>query len=261
VTTPIAYSEILTSIPTGGVGLIQLNRPEALNALNQRLEAEVFDAATSYDLDPEIGAIVISGSDRAFAAGADIREMAPRTSEEMDANPLFAGWDGLAQLRTPLIAAVSGYALGGGCELAMICDVVIAAENAVFGQPEVQLGIMPGFGGTQRLTRAIGKAKAMDLCLTGRTMDAREAEHAGLVSRVVPDERALAEALSAAQVIAGMSGSAAATVKAAVNAAFEGSLASGLQHERALFKARFGTADQKEGMAAFLEKRPPSFRR
>jgi enoyl-CoA hydratase len=253
------YSEILTSVPVKGVGLIQLNRPQALNALNQRIEREVFDAASSYDADPDIRAIVISGSDRAFAAGADIREMVSRTYEEMDEASLFSGWDTLASLRTPLIAAVSGYALGGGCELAMICDLVIAAESAVFGQPEVRLGIMPGFGGTQRLPRAIGKAKAMDLCLTGRTMDADEAERAGLVSRVVPDDHVLEEALSAAREVASMSRSAAATVKAAVNEAFEGSLASGLRHERTHFKARFGTADQREGMAAFLEKRSPSF--
>jgi enoyl-CoA hydratase len=259
-TTGAAYDEIVVSNPRPGVGMVQINRPQALNALNAAVEREVLAAAKSFDEDPEIRAIVIVGSERAFAAGADIREMATRSFEEMDAGQLFAGWDGLARLRTPLIAAVSGFALGGGCELAMICDIVIAAENAVFGQPEIKLGILPGFGGTQRLPRAVGKAKAMDLCLTGRQMDIVEAERAGLVSRVVAVENLMEEALSVAGTIAEQSATAAATVKAAVNEAFEGSLAAGLRHERTAFKARFGTADQQEGMAAFLDKRSPSFR-
>lgn len=256
-----SYETILTSTATRGVGLIQLNRPTALNALNRQTEADVFAAARAFDTNPDVRAILIHGSGRAFAAGADISEMAPRTFEEMDDAALFEGWDGLAQLRTPLIAAVSGYALGGGCELAMICDLVIASESAVFGQPEVKLGILPGIGGTQRLTRAVGKAKAMDMCLTGRMIDVHEAERAGLVSRIVPDASLLEAGLSVAAEIAGMSGSAAASVKAAVNQAFETTLAAGMRHERVLFKSRFGTADQKEGMAAFLEKRPAAFAR
>lgn len=254
------YTHILVSTPRPGVAVIRLDRPDALNALNSDVEREVLTAATTLERDPTVRAIVLTGSERAFAAGADVREMHPRSFEDLDASRPFEGWDELARLRTPLVAAVSGFALGGGCELAMLCDVVIAAEDAVFGQPEIRLGILPGLGGTQRLPRAVGKAKAMDLCLTGRRMDAREAEGAGLVSRVVATESVLDEALAVAEAIAGMSVLAAASVKAAINEAFESPLASGLRLERTLFKARFATGDQKEGMSAFLEKRAPSYR-
>ncbi|MGW2651822.1 enoyl-CoA hydratase-related protein [Streptomyces sp. NPDC001393] len=254
------YTMIDSSVPQPGVGLIRLDRPGTLNALNSTVEREILSAATAFDADPEIGAIVLTGSERAFAAGADIAEMASRSFAEMDAAPLFEGWDALAALRTPLVSAVSGYALGGGCELAMLCDVLIASETAVFGQPEIKLGILPGFGGTQRLTRAVGKAKAMDLCLTGRTMDVHEAERAGLVSRIAAaGSDVVAEAIAVAAVIAKMSHRATATAKTSVNRAFETTLAEGVRQERTLFKARFATADQKEGMAAFLEKRAPKF--
>lgn len=253
------FTEIICSIPVSGVGLIQFDRAATFNSLNHALEKDVYDAATMFDANRSIGAIVLIGSERAFAAGGDIIEMASRSFSDLDSSSLFEGWDGLAAVRTPLIAAVSGYALGGGCELAMICDIVIAAENAVFGQPEINLGILPGFGGTQRLTRAVGKAKAMDMCLTGRTMDVHEAERAGLVSRIVRTSELLDEALDLATIIATKSKPAAASVKLAVGRAFETSLAEGLRHERALFKGRFATSDQKEGMAAFIEKRHPHF--
>lgn len=253
------YSTIETSTPDGGVGLIRLNRPKALNALNLTVLQEVVDAATAFDADPTIGAIVITGSERAFAAGADIAEMSELSYGDAVAKDLFAGWDALTRLRTPLIAAVSGYALGGGCELAMMCDVLIASDTAVFGQPEIKLGVIPGMGGSQRLTRAVGKAKAMDMCLTGRNMPVEEAERAGLVSRIVPAAGLLDEALEAARTIAAMSKPIAAMAKEAVNRAFESSLAEGVRFERRLFHSAFATADQKEGMAAFLEKRKPSF--
>ncbi|TFC52164.1 enoyl-CoA hydratase [Cryobacterium sp. TMT1-21] len=243
----------------GRVGLITLNRPKALNALNDALMHEVVDAATGLDRDPEIGAIVLTGSERAFAAGADIREMAPQTYQDMYAADWFAGWNALTRLRTPLIAAVAGHALGGGCELAMMCDFILAADTAVFGQPEIRLGVIPGIGGSQRLTRAIGKAKAMEMVLTGRTMDAAEAERCGLVARVVPATRLLDEALATAATIAGMSAPVAMLAKEAVNAAFETTLAEGVHVERRLFHSTFALADQKEGMAAFLEKRAPRF--
>jgi enoyl-CoA hydratase len=243
----------------GRVGLITLNRPKALNALNTQLMTEVVDAATAFDRDPEIGALVITGSEKAFAAGADIKEMQDNQFPQVYLEDWLGPWDRLGQLRKPVIAAVSGYALGGGCELAMLCDILLAADTAKFGQPEIKLGVIPGIGGSQRLTRAIGKAKAMDLCLTGRMMDAEEAERAGLVSRVVPAAELLTVALETAETVAAMSGTAAVMMKESVNRAFETTLAEGVRFERRLFHALFATADQKEGMTAFAEKRAPSF--
>jgi enoyl-CoA hydratase len=241
------------------VGIITLNRPQALNALNSQVMHEVISAATELDNDPGIGAIIITGSARAFAAGADIKEMADLTFADAFGADLFAGWGKLAAVRTPTIAAVAGHALGGGCELAMMCDVLIAADTAKFGQPEIKLGVLPGMGGSQRLTRAIGKAKAMDLILTGRTIDAAEAERSGLVSRVVPADDLISEAMAVAGTISQMSRSAARMAKEAVNRAFESTLAEGLLYERRLIQAAFATDDQSEGMAAFIEKRPPNF--
>ncbi|GGJ59462.1 enoyl-CoA hydratase [Streptomyces brasiliensis] len=255
--TPDPYTSIRTEVPVPGVGLIRLERPKALNALNQAVQAEVLAAASAFDTDPEIGAIVVTGSERAFAAGADIAEMA--ALDYSDTERLFDGWDRLAQLGTPLVAAVSGYALGGGCELAMLCDVLIAADTAVFGQPEINLGILPGIGGSQRLAHAVGKAKAMDLVLTGRTMDVHEAERAGLVSRIVPATDLLDEAVAVAATIASKSKPAVLAAKQAVNRAFETGLTEGVRFERALFRGRFATMDRAEGMAAFLEKREPRF--
>lgn len=252
------YETILVK-QEGRVGIITLNRPEALNALNVELGTEVLAAARGFDADPGIGAIIITGSDRAFAAGADIKEMAPRSYMEMYSQDWFAGWDDLARVRTPLIAAVAGHALGGGCELAMICDFIIAADNAKFGQPEIRLGVIPGMGGSQRLARAIGKAKAMEMVLTGRTMGAGEAERSGLVARVVPVAGLLEHALATAAVIAGMSKPIALLAKEAVNAAYETTLAEGVHFERRLNHSCWATADQKEGMAAFIEKRTPEF--
>ncbi|MEW1822174.1 enoyl-CoA hydratase [Arthrobacter sp. NPDC080031] len=243
----------------GRVGIITLNRPEALNALNVHLCNEVLAAARGFDADPEIGAIIITGSDRAFAAGADIKEMAPRRYMDMYTADWFAGWDELARVRTPLIAAVAGHALGGGCELAMICDFIIAADNAKFGQPEIRLGVIPGMGGSQRLTRAIGKSKAMEMVLTGRTMGAEEAERAGLVARVVSVAGLMDDALTTAATIAGMSKPIALLAKEAVNAAYEMSLAEGVHFERRLNHSCWATDDQKEGMAAFIDKRTPEF--
>ncbi|MEV0277924.1 enoyl-CoA hydratase [Streptomyces sp. NPDC050610] len=243
----------------GRVGVITLNRPKALNALNLQLMGEVIDAATALDRDPDIGCVVITGSRKAFAAGADIKEMRPNDYMDVYLSDWFAAWDRLGQLRKPTVAAVSGYALGGGCELAMLCDILLAADTAQFGQPEIKLGVIPGIGGSQRLTRAVGKAKAMDLCLTGRTMDAAEAERAGLVSRIVPSDELLTEALATAATVAEMSAPVTMMVKESVNRAFETTLAEGVRFERRLFHATFATADQKEGMAAFMEKRPPSF--
>jgi enoyl-CoA hydratase len=243
----------------GRVGVITLNRPEALNALNVQLCNEVLAAACAFDTNPGIGAIIITGSDRAFAAGADIKEMAPRSYMDMYIQDWFAGWDDLARVRTPMIAAVAGHALGGGCELAMICDFIIAADTAKFGQPEIRLGVIPGMGGSQRLTRAIGKSKAMEMVLTGRTIDAEEAERAGLVARVVPAAGLLDDALATAATIAGMSKPIALLAKEAVNAAHEMSLADGVQFERRLNHSCWATEDQTEGMAAFIEKRAPEF--
>jgi enoyl-CoA hydratase len=244
----------------GRVALVRLNRPKALNALNSQLMDEVTRLLADLDTDPGIGAIVLTGSERAFAAGADIKEMQAKTFADVFTGDLFAPWDSLTRLRTPLIAAVAGYALGGGCELAMLCDVLLAADNAVFGQPEVKLGVIPGIGGSQRLTRAVGKAKAMEMCLTGRTMDAVEAERAGLVSRIVPADQLLDEAWSLAETIAGMSKPVTAMVKEVVNKAYETTLAEGVAFERRVFHSAFGLEDQTEGMSAFIEKRAPDFR-
>jgi enoyl-CoA hydratase len=241
------------------VGLITLNRPKALNALNLQVMAELVAALTAFDADAGIGCIVLAGSEKSFAAGADIKEMQPRRFQEMYAVDWFGGWDALARLRKPIIAAVSGFALGGGCELAMMCDFIIAADTAKFGQPEIKLGVIPGMGGSQRLTRAVGKAKAMEMCLTGRMMDAAEAERAGLVSRIVPAADLLEDALATAATIAGMSLPVAIMAKEAVNRAFEMTLTEGVRFERRVFHSAFGLDDQKEGMAAFMEKRPAVF--
>ncbi|RAV01588.1 enoyl-CoA hydratase [Mycolicibacter senuensis] len=254
----MTYGTILVD-RDGRVGTITLNRPQALNALNSQVMNEVTPAAAEFDADPGIGAIIITGSAKAFAAGADIKEMADLSFAEVFAADFFAAWSKLAAVRTPTIAAVAGHALGGGCELAMMCDLLIAADTAKFGQPEIKLGVLPGMGGSQRLTRAIGKAKAMDLILTGRTIDAAEAERSGLVSRVVPADDLLAEAGKVAATIAGMSLSAARMAKEAVNRAFESTLAEGLLYERRLFHSAFATDDQTEGMTAFTEKRAPNF--
>lgn len=244
----------------GRVAVITLNRPQALNALNTELADELLQAARELDRDEQIGAIVLTGSDRAFAAGADIKEMAEQGFAQMYSSDFFWQWDELAKVRTPLVAAVAGHALGGGCELAMIADVLIAGENAKFGQPEIKLGVIPGMGGTQRLTRAIGKAKAMEMILTGRIMTAVQAESAGLVARVVPTEDLLEEAMSTATTIAAMSKPIAQLAKEAVNAAYETTLEQGIRFERRLNHASFATNDQTEGMAAFVAKRTPEFK-
>ena len=241
------------------VATITLNRPEALNALNGQVMNEVTEAAAELDDDLGVGAIIVTGSAKAFAAGADIKEMASLSFADVFAADYFAAWGKFAAVRTPTIAAVSGYALGGGCELAMMCDVLIAADTAKFGQPEVKLGVLPGMGGSQRLTRAIGKAKAMDMILTGRNMDAAEAERSGLVSRVVPADELQREAMSVATTVAQMSLSASRMAKEAVNRAFESPLSEGLLYERRLFHSAFATEDQSEGMAAFVDKRAPNF--
>jgi enoyl-CoA hydratase len=253
-----SYQTILVT-REGRVATITLNRPKALNALNSQVMAEVTAAAAELDADTGIGAIVLTGSERAFAAGADIKEMADLSFADVFGTDFFAPWAKFAATRTPTIAAVAGYALGGGCELAMMCDILIAADTAKFGQPEIKLGVLPGMGGSQRLTRAIGKAKAMDLILTGRNMDAEEAERAGLVARVVPADSLLDEAKAVAATIAGMSLSASRMAKEAVNRAFETTLDEGLLYERRLFHSSFATDDQTEGMAAFVEKRAPNF--
>ena len=244
----------------GRVGLITLNRPSALNALNAQVVTEVNDALDGLERDSGIGCIVITGSEKAFAAGADIKEMAGLSYPGIYLDDLFCEADRVANRRKPIIAAVAGYALGGGCELAMMCDFILAADNARFGQPEINLGVLPGMGGTQRLTRAVGKAKAMELCLTGRLMDAEEAERAGLVARIVPKEKLLEEALAVATVIAGKSLPIAMMVKESVERAFEVSLSEGVRFERRVFHAAFATEDQKEGMSAFVEKRPADFK-
>ncbi len=244
----------------GRVALLRLNRPEALNALNAAVLDEMLEKATELDADRDVGCLVITGSEKAFAAGADIREMSGRSQMDMFYGDYFSGWDRFAKLRTPKIAAVSGYALGGGCELAMMCDFIIASETAKFGQPEIKLGVIPGMGGSQRMARYVGKAKAMDMVLTGRMMDAAEAERCGLVSRVVPAEKLIDEALAAAATIASYSKPSTMVAKEAVDRAFETSLAEGLHYERRVFFGLFASEDQKEGMAAFLEKRAPNFR-
>ena len=253
------YANILVEVQ-GRVGLIRLNRPKALNALNDDLMNELGAALQNFDADDAIGCIVLTGSEKAFAAGADIGVMA--NYSYMDAykgDYITRNWETIRRIRKPVIAAVAGFALGGGCELAMMCDFIIAADNAKFGQPEIKLGIIPGAGGTQRLPRAVSKAKAMDMCLTARMMDAAEAERAGLVSRVVAPEKLLEEAMGAAAVIAGMSLPIVMMAKESVNRAYETTLAEGVQFERRLFHATFATDDQKEGMRAFIEKRPPTF--
>jgi enoyl-CoA hydratase len=242
----------------GAVGIIKLNRPKMLNALSFGVFREIAAAVDDLEADDGIGCIVLTGSDKAFAAGADIKEMQPKTFIDMFSSDFATiGGDRVARCRKPTIAAVGGYALGGGCELAMMCDFIIAADNAKFGQPEITLGTIPGIGGTQRLTRAIGKAKAMDLCLTGRMMDATEAERSGLVSRIVPVDKLMDEAIAAAEKIAAMSRPAAAMAKEAVNRAFETTLSEGMNVERNLFHSTFALDDRTEGMAAFIEKRKP----
>jgi enoyl-CoA hydratase len=243
----------------GAVALVRLNRPQALNALNSELLGELGAALKDLDADAGVGCIVVTGSERAFAAGADIKEMSDKSFGEMYASDFFGDADALARCRKPTIAAVAGFALGGGCELAMMADMIIAADTAKFGQPEIKLGVIPGIGGTQRLMRAIGKAKAMDLCLTGRMMDAAEAEKAGLVARVVPADKLLGEALAAAATIAGFSKPALMVCKEAINRGYESTLSEGVRFERRVFHSLFATEDQKEGMAAFIEKRPAKF--
>jgi len=243
----------------GRVGIVRLNRPAALNALNTALMGELKSALATFEADAAIGCIVVTGSDKAFAAGADIKEMSAKSYLEAFMGDFVADWDCVAHARKPVIAAVAGFALGGGCELAMQCDFIIAADNAKFGQPEIKLGVIPGIGGTQRLTRAVGKAKAMDLCLTGRMMDATEAERAGLVARIVPLASLMEEALKTAETIATMSLPAVMLAKEAVNRAFESTLSEGIRFERRVFHSLFATEDQKEGMAAFVEKRPARF--
>ena len=243
----------------GAVTVITLNRPQALNALNSQVLADLLEAFAAYDADPDQKCAIITGSDRAFAAGADIKEMSEQSFADMYGANFFAGYSRLAATRKPWIAAVSGYALGGGCELAMMADFIIAADNAKFGQPEIKLAVTPGMGGSQRLTRAVGKAKAMEMCLTGRNMDAAEAEAAGLVARVVPLAELETETLKTAETIAAMAPLAVIACKEMVNTAFETMLEQGINFERRLFHGLFGTADQKEGMAAFIEKRAGAF--
>jgi len=253
--------EFITEEKKGRVGLITLNRPKQLNALNARLMQELGQALHAFDADPGIGAILITGNEKAFAAGADIDAM--KGYSFMDAymqDYITRDWEHILRVRKPVIAAVAGYALGGGNEVAMMCDIVIAAENARFGQPEINLGIMPGSGGTQRLPRAVGKAKAMDMCLTARNMDAQEAERAGLVSRVVPLERLMEEAMAVAERIAGYSAPVAMMIKESINRAYETPLTEGVRVERRIFHSQFALEDQKEGMAAFVEKRKPNFK-
>ncbi len=237
------------------VGLIRLNRPQQLNALNAQIMEEVATALEEFDRDPGVGCIVVTGSERAFAAGADIKEMAGASAVDMLTRDAIGRWDRIRKIKKPIVAAVSGWCLGGGCEMAMACDIIVASESAQFGQPEINLGVMPGAGGTQRLTRAIGKSKAMEMVLTGRYLSAREAEQAGLVSRVVPVELYLDEALKLAREIASKAPIAARLAKEAVNRAYETSLSDGLDYERRLFYFLFATDDQKEGMEAFVEKR------
>jgi enoyl-CoA hydratase len=254
----MAYETILVE-RRGRVGLVTLNRPKALNALNAQLIRELEDALSDLDRDPEIAAMVITGSEKAFAAGADIKEMAEKDFAQAFASDFIGPWAKIAQHRKPVIAAVAGYALGGGCELAMMCDLILAADNAKFGQPEINLGTIPGAGGTQRLTRAVGKSKAMEMVLTGRMMEAAEAERSGLVARIVPVADLVDEAVKLGETIAAKSQPIVAMAKDMVNAAFESTLAEGLKLERRVFYATFATEDRREGMAAFAEKRSPNF--
>ncbi|MDF9619123.1 enoyl-CoA hydratase [Pseudomonas entomophila] len=255
----MAFETILLDIH-GKVGLITLNRPQALNALNAQIVGEINQALDQLERDPNIGCVVLTGSAKAFAAGADIKEMAELQYPQIYVDDLFSDSDRIANRRKPIIAAVSGFALGGGCELAMMCDFILAADNAKFGQPEINLGVLPGMGGTQRLTRAVGKAKAMELCLTGRLMGAEEAERAGLVARIVPQAELVEEALKVAATIAGKSIPVSMMVKESVNRAFEVTLSEGVRFERRVFHAAFATEDQKEGMAAFIAKREAQFK-
>ncbi|SET40947.1 MULTISPECIES: enoyl-CoA hydratase [Marinobacter] len=255
----MAYETILTEVK-GRVGVITLNRPKALNALNSQLIEELNLALDDYERNPDIGCIVLTGSEKAFAAGADIKEMSVLEYPQIYLDDFFAQADRIGQRRKPLIAAVAGYALGGGCELALMCDFIYAGDNARFGQPEINLGVLPGIGGTQRLTRALGKAKAMEMCLTGRQMDAKEAETAGLVAQVFPVGQLLEETLKAANTIAEKSLPSTMMTKEAINRVFETSLAEGVRFERRIFHAIFATHDQKEGMNAFVEKRKPDFK-
>ena len=256
----MSYQCIQTRVEAGKVGIITLHRPQQLNALNDALMQELGQALKAWDADEAIGCMVITGSEKAFAAGADIVAMAHYSFADVyQGDFITRNWETLRSVRKPVIAAVSGFALGGGCELAMMCDFIIAAENARFGQPEIKIGVIPGAGGTQRLPRAVGKAKAMDMALTGRMMDATEAERSGLVSRVVPLDKLMEETLAAALTICDFSQMATRAAKEAVNRAFEGGLADGVHFERRLFHALFATADQKEGMDAFIHKRKPVF--
>ena len=256
----MAYELIDVRTEAGKVGIIQLNRPKQLNALNGDLMNEMGAALKAFDADPAIGCMIVTGSEKAFAAGADIGAMATYTfADAYGQDYITRNWETIRSIRKPVIAAVSGFALGGGCELAMMCDFIIAADNAKFGQPEIKLGIIPGAGGTQRLPRAVGKSKAMDMCLTARMMDATEAERSGLVSRVVPVDKLMEETLGAALMIADMPRLAAIAAKESVNRAFESGLSDGVMFERRLFHALFSTADQKEGMDAFVNKRKPQF--
>ncbi|MDM7945911.1 enoyl-CoA hydratase [Oceanibaculum nanhaiense] len=256
----MAYENIIAE-KKGAVGVITLNRPKALNALSAGLITDLGAALDDFEADAEIGCIVVTGSEKAFAAGADIKEMAGFSyMDAYKADFITKGWERLAHCRKPVIAAVAGYALGGGCEIAMMCDFILAADTAKFGQPEITIGTIPGAGGTQRLTRFVGKSKAMEMCLTGRMMDAEEAERAGLVSRIIPAAELLDEAMKTAERIAAMSKPAAMMAKESVNRAYETTLAEGVRFERRLFHSTFAMADQKEGMAAFIEKRKPAFK-
>ena len=255
----MAYETIIVETK-GRVGIIKLNRPNALNALNAQLVEEMSKAFDTFEDDEGIGCILITGSDKAFAAGADIKQMQSKTFMSAFKEDFISKWDRVARARKPVVAAVAGFALGGGCELAMMCDIVIAADTAKFGQPEIKLGVMPCSGGTQRLIRQVGKAKAMEMCLTGRMMDAAEAERANLVARVVPAASLMEEALKTAEAIAGMSLPVAMMTKETINRACETSLAEGIRFERRVFHSQFALADQKEGMAAFVEKRKPDFK-
>ena len=255
----MSYETIIVETK-GKVGIVRLNRPQALNALNATVNKELTAAIDAFEADPGIMCMILTGSEKAFAAGADIKEMAGMSYQDAFLGDFAGNWDRIARMRKPVIAAVSGFALGGGCELAMMCDLIIAADTAKFGQPEIKLGVIPGIGGTQRLTRAIGKAKAMDLNLTGRMMDAAEAERAGLVARVVPAAGLMDEAMKVAETIASMSLPSLMVAKESVNRAFETTLAEGIRFERRIFHGLFATEDQKEGMTAFIEKRPARFK-
>jgi enoyl-CoA hydratase len=255
----MSYQNIIVETK-GRVGIIRLNRPQALNALNRALIGELIQAIDAYEADETVGCLLITGGDKAFAAGADIKEMADKTFIEAYLGNFAADWDHATRTRKPIVAAVAGFALGGGCELAMHCDIIVAADTAKFGQPEIKLGVIPGIGGTQRLTRAVGKAKAMDMILTGRMMDAAEAERSGLVARVAPAASLMDEAMKVAETIANFSLPSVLAGKEAINRAFEGGLAEGVVFERRIFHALFATEDQKEGMKAFVEKRKPQWK-